>query len=72
MDEMVVVREEQASANHTSEFLAAELKSERMYSRAALGTSGNRGDPQESGGTSAEGSEIPRYLQDMVQRFEEF
>ena len=40
-DEMVVLREEQASANFTSEFFAAELKSERMYPRAALGTSGN-------------------------------
>ena len=72
MDEMVVVREEQASANHTSELLAAELKPERMYSRAALGTSGNRGDPQESGGAKTEGSEHSRHLQDMVQRFEEF
>ena len=69
---MVVVREEQASANHTSEFLAAELKSERMYSRAALGTSGNRGGPQESVGTHAEGSVLSRHIQELVQRFEEF
>ena len=72
MDEVVAVREEQVSANQTSEFLAVELRAERMYSETARGPSGNRGDPQESGGTNAEGSELSRRFQELVQRFEDF